>query len=385
MLLLIAVFGFTFPACDFTADSSQKTTVVNTDVISVTGVSLNKTVTSLEVGGTDQLTVTISPADATDQGITWSTSDGARATVSASGLVTAVAVGSAVITATTNDGGITATCTVTVTTAYVLPAFSMVSVPGKSFKTGVTDAGTASVTGAFSLGETEVTYELWYAVKSWAVANGYYFANQGKEGSAGTVGAAPTTAKTHPVTTVNWRDAMVWMNALTEFYNLKNGTNYTCVYYSDSSYTTPKRDSRDGAYGFSINTTAGSADNPYVKSDATGFRLPTSNEWELAARYVSDGNGDGDIFDAGEYYPGNYASGATAGYSDSTATGLVAVYGTTSTAAVKSKNSNALGIYDMSGNVFEWCSDWFTAQTTRVSRGELVPFGKQYAGWLFGR
>ncbi len=45
----------------------------------------------------------------------------------------------------------------------------------------------------------------------------------------------------------------------------------------------------------------------------------TSDEWELAARYIDDANDDGDIEDANEYYPGNYASGADDAY-DVTAT-----------------------------------------------------------------
>ena len=46
----------------------------------------------------------------------------------------------------------------------------------------------------YKLGKTEVTYELWHEVLTWAESNGYTFANKGKEGSHGTVGAAPTEA-----------------------------------------------------------------------------------------------------------------------------------------------------------------------------------------------
>ena len=84
--------------------------------VKVTGVSLNKTKTTIEPGATERLEATVAPADATNKQITWSSSDTSVATVDAnSGEVTGVAEGSAVITATTADGNFTAVCLVTVT------------------------------------------------------------------------------------------------------------------------------------------------------------------------------------------------------------------------------------------------------------------------------
>ena len=90
--------------------------------ISVTSITLNKTSTSLSIGDTETLTVTdVSPADATDKTYTWSSDKTAVATVDANGVVTAVAVGTAIISATANDGsGIEGTCTVSVTTMGLL-------------------------------------------------------------------------------------------------------------------------------------------------------------------------------------------------------------------------------------------------------------------------
>ena len=93
------------------------------DPVPVTGVVLDKTEASLEVGGTLQLTATVAPEDATNKELVWTTSDAAVATVSETGLVTAVAAGTATITVTTVDGEFTATCTITVTEAepeYIL-------------------------------------------------------------------------------------------------------------------------------------------------------------------------------------------------------------------------------------------------------------------------
>ena len=79
-------------------------------VVSVTGVTLNKTSTSIQVGGTETLTATVSPKDAANKKVTWKSSNAAIASVDANGKVTAVKAGEATITVTTDDGGKTATC-----------------------------------------------------------------------------------------------------------------------------------------------------------------------------------------------------------------------------------------------------------------------------------
>jgi hypothetical protein len=86
----------------------------STPFVAVTGVSLNKTVTSMVAGETETLVATVLPAQATNKAVTWA-SDNAAATVNGSGLVTGVSVGTAIITVTTVNGGFTASCTVTVT------------------------------------------------------------------------------------------------------------------------------------------------------------------------------------------------------------------------------------------------------------------------------
>jgi len=95
--------------------ASSATVAVTVDTtVAVTGVSLDKTTDTITAGGTDTLTATVAPTTATDSSVTWSSSDTGVATVSSTGVVTAVAAGTATITVTTTDGSYTATCTVTV-------------------------------------------------------------------------------------------------------------------------------------------------------------------------------------------------------------------------------------------------------------------------------
>lgn len=94
--------------------SSYKKVQFPAVTVSVTGVTLNKASTSLTVGGTETLTATVAPDNATNKTVAWSSSNTSVATV-ANGVVTAVAAGTATITVTTEDGSKAATCAVTVT------------------------------------------------------------------------------------------------------------------------------------------------------------------------------------------------------------------------------------------------------------------------------
>jgi uncharacterized protein YjdB len=92
---------------------------VKTPVISVTGITLNKNTLPLDEGQTETLIVTVMPENATDKTIIWTSSNDAVATVTNEGKVTAKAAGTATISATTQDGGKQAVCSVNVTARIV--------------------------------------------------------------------------------------------------------------------------------------------------------------------------------------------------------------------------------------------------------------------------
>ncbi|MDF9409024.1 MAG: Cellulosome-anchoring protein precursor [Pelotomaculum sp. PtaB.Bin013] len=101
--------------------------------VPVSGVTLNKNSTTITVDGSEQLTATVTPGDATDKSVTWSSDTPGVATVS-NGQVTGVAPGAATITVTTVDGGYTTTCDVTVNPGTItisgVPANATLTVGG---------------------------------------------------------------------------------------------------------------------------------------------------------------------------------------------------------------------------------------------------------------
>mgnify|MGYP005832407085 CR=1 FL=1 len=201
----------------------------------------------------------------------------------------------------------------------VAPPAGMVLIPAGSFLMGDSlGDGKAYelpvhevMVSAFYMDAYEVTKATWDRVASWAATHGYDIRPERGQGEA----------PDHPVCHVSWYDAVKWANARSEMEGL------TPCYYEEGSGWTVYRTGEPAEGGIR------------VRWNATGYRLPTEAEWEKAARGGAEGL---------RYPWGNEIDCTRANYGDCVGTPT----------PVGSYAPNGYGLYDMVGNVSEWCWDW---------------------------
>jgi formylglycine-generating enzyme required for sulfatase activity len=369
---LLAALGMIFAGCS--TGGGDDGNGGDDDGSAVVNVSLNKTVLSLVVGGSETLTVTITPADATNKNVSWSSSNSGVAAVSG-GTVSALTAGTAIITVTTEDGAKTAACTITVVAPgqQDIRTLNGISVPFRFIPAGSFQrdswAGDVSViTRSYWMGETEVTQELFEAVMGAGTKPSYFTSNPEDVGADGW--------KKLPVERVRWYAAIAFCNKL----SLANG--------KDLVYSVDGINWNTLTYSAIPTASDSTWDAAIMDTTKNGYRLPTEMEWMWAAMGA-------DTADPGQRNTAGYSKAFAGSTGSNNVDDYVWHSGNSGgkTHEVGKQEANELGLKDMSGNVYEWCWNWFdysypfgtltdytgaTSSTYRVMRGGSWSNDKSY-------
>lgn len=226
---------------------------------------------------------------------------------------------------------------------------------------------TATIREDVAIADIEVTGGFFMTVLKWAENNGYKFDFRNTNYKLGYNQSEDLNNSLHPVVGVSWYNAIVFCNAITEWYNAtKNtGTPLTCAYVIGGVQGgTPIRDATNTLELDKIDPkqhlSLASSYYPHVVG-STGFRLPTRTEWQYAAS-VSPTKVDKSLIkdyvgidlpkvNEFQFFAQAYdtISGKNANFS-STGTREVGKY-------VAKENANSIALYDVSGNAFEWAED----------------------------
>ncbi len=207
---------------------------------------------------------------------------------------------------------------------------------------------------AFYIEAFAVTKALWDEVHNWATNHAYRFDNPGSG-----------KAVTHPVQAVSWYDCVKWCNARSE----KEGR--VPAYYTNAAHTAVYRDGQTDV------------ENDWVNW-STGYQLPTEAQWEKAARGGLGGQrftwGNTISWSQANYYafPGaaggsTYDVNSTSGYLPAFAVG-----GYPYTSPVGFFAPNSAGLYDLVGNVWGWCWDWYGAYSSDSQTDPRGPVAGSY-------
>lgn len=323
--------------------------------LGVTGVSVNKNSLTMAIGENETLVATVSPGNALNKAVRWNSSKPSIATVDENGKVTAVDLGEATITVTTADSNKTVTC------AVMVELIAFVDIPAGSFRMGHLltapdeaawewDDGTqhqVALTKDFKISKHEVTNRQFCV-----------FLNTNKIGNNGIW----NDAKTYNTETLIY-------NSSTEGYNA-----WGVKWDSTNNNWTPVPDKEN--FPVLYVTWFGAKEF----ATWTGGDLPTEAQWEYACRGDRDtmpfGIGTGKVLDGKTANIfGRYIYDLENGGEKDLGEGM-GIY-LKATCAVGKYQSNSYGLYDMHGNISEWCNDWYATNygSTNATDAAVDPTG----------